>query len=492
MATTGEEDAASIAQIRDELKDWERLFSKANAGRKATREDIKNDATISAKYAEYSRLRRPAPKPTSTPEKPRRPKSARADGEALKERAANRVTATPKKEAKNTKSAHEEELPDVIEEPTPACIRCALGPTPQKDGEILGIFDMLPAATPSRGDATTRIASTPIVGATPSKATALASSEPTVSRTPQSSGKRFYLDAFAGTPLKRKRGEEHYTPNTAKRQYATPSFLRRSFPLAAIDEEQDSLGVPPPFRKKGLVRSLSTIIQGLKRQEEERMNDDWDVMNEIEAEECGETGRPSAPKVLVEDSQVVNLPLGPDQGDQSSDEASDVDPGALDANGKPRKVWKKKGLKRQTKRVIMRPVTHKPKKAKPAEEAEVDGSDSEVVTETQQLDRPGRKTTRKVSGDADEGRDASEDSGAESDDRHDSQQSQHNQSEKVTKKGKKTSKAGHAKKQEDSQPAEASKKPKKVNALAHTNFRKLKIKNKNSKANGKGGRFGRR
>ncbi|KAK3698793.1 hypothetical protein LTR37_016797 [Vermiconidia calcicola] len=484
-AIPGEHDA-TIAQVRDELKEWERLFSKANAGRKATREDIKNDATISAKYAEYNRLRRPAPKPTSTPRKTGRPSSASADGEALKERAANRITATPKKGSRNAKSAHAEELPEVIEEPTPACIRCALGPTPQKDGEILGIFDMLPAATPSRGDATTRIASTPIVGATPSKATALPSSEPTVSRTPQSSGKRFYLDAFAGTPLKRKRGDEHYTPNTAKRQHATPSFLRRSFPLAAIDKEQDSLGLPPPFRKKGLVRSLSTIIQGLKKQEEERMDDDWDVMNEIEAEERGETGRPSAPKVLVEDSQALDLPLGPDQGDQSSDEASDADPGALDANGKPRKVWKKKGLKRQTKRVIMRPVTHKPKKAKTAKESDIEGDDSEVVAETQQPDGLAKHTKRKPHG---EKCDASEDSGAESEYRHDSQQSQEDQTEKTAKSRKSKQKADLRREKEDPQ---ASKKPKKVNTLAHTNFRKLKIENKNSKANGRGGRFGRR
>lgn len=48
------------------------------------------------------------------------------------------------------------------------------------------------------------------------------------------------------------------------------------------------------------------------------------------------------------------------------------------------------------------------------------------------------------------------------------------------------------KKKADEQSKEKEKKTKKVKPEAHANFRKLKIKNKNSKANGRGGRFGRR
>ena len=39
-------DDSSLTEIRLELKKWEAAFAAANGGRKAGREDIKNDATI--------------------------------------------------------------------------------------------------------------------------------------------------------------------------------------------------------------------------------------------------------------------------------------------------------------------------------------------------------------------------------------------------------------------------------------------------------------
>ena len=37
-----------IAEVRRELKIWEKAFSDRNGGRKAGRDDIRNDATIGA------------------------------------------------------------------------------------------------------------------------------------------------------------------------------------------------------------------------------------------------------------------------------------------------------------------------------------------------------------------------------------------------------------------------------------------------------------
>lgn len=39
-------DDSRIASLRNELKEWERVFAKNNGGRKAGREDIKRDANI--------------------------------------------------------------------------------------------------------------------------------------------------------------------------------------------------------------------------------------------------------------------------------------------------------------------------------------------------------------------------------------------------------------------------------------------------------------
>ena len=397
-------------------------------------------------------------------------------------RSVNTLSTTPRKIPKTTKNLQLPELAGIVEEEaTPAFVRCALGPTPQKDGEVLGIFDALPMGTPSKGGDVSTVDPEHVVGATPSKPVA-SSFEQALSKTPQSSGKRFYLGAFAGTPLKRKRGEEVYTPSTAKRQYATPAFLRRSFTLSAIHEDKsEAMTADPPFKKRGLVRSLSTIIQGLKKQEEQRMDDEWEIMNEIEAEERGE----KVPKVIVEDSQVAEMPLGPDKGDESGGDTSEADPGALDANGKPRKVWKKKGLKRQTRRVKMRPVTHKAKKAA---DAELSDSEPELVEETQQPEQAaGPERCLSEEQDRDVGDDAEG-----SDYQNDRQQSHHERAQKRSKKQKKAEPNDGNSAEADEQGGVTSKKPRKVNALAHTNFRKLKIKNKNSKANGRGRKFGRR
>lgn len=457
--------ALQLTALRWELKRWQHAFAAANGGRKPSREDIKSDATIAAKHVAYNELQKALAKAghVETPRKHKLPHPGNQhERAALKERNANTTTRTPSKTLRHAQSLESvveegDEEEDEGKEQTPAFIRHALGPTPQKDGQVLGIFDMACSATPTKASLDPSAAAISFVSGTPSKTAAAAPSDPALSKTPQSSGKRFFLDAFAGTPLKRKREDEACTPSTARRQYHTPSFLRRSFPLATVDEE--TADGAPLFKKRGLVRSLSKIIKGLRKQEDKRMDDEWDIMNEIEREEQED----SAPKVLVEDSQATEMPLGPDQAqDGSDDDSSGPEQIQIGANGQPRKPWKKKGLKRQTKRVIMRPVLHKPKKA---QEGEADDSETGVVAETQ-----GADTAHSSGHDLDHGKEGSD---FDDDDQ--------------------TKEAMSAKAKSDGKAADKQKAPKKVSAQAHANFRRLKIKNKNSKANGRGGkRFGRR
>lgn len=174
-------------------------------------------------------------------------------------------------------------------------------------------------------------------------------------RTPASSSKRFLLDSFVSTtPLKRKRDDEepaHATPSSAK-GLSTPAFLRRSSNMlimdtlveeAENDHELKSMNIgrmrQPPFKKRGIVRSLSSIIQGLRKQEDDKLDEELEMMREMEE---GDEDVAVKPTVQVADSQVV-MPLGPDQGIES-DESEEEDTGSF------RKPWKKKGLKRQTKR----------------------------------------------------------------------------------------------------------------------------------------------
>ena len=127
-----------------------------------------------------------------------------------------------------------------------------------------------------------------------------------------------------------------------------------------VDEPEAGKAVQPPFKKRGFVRSLSSIIKGLKSQEVEKADEDWDLLHDIES---GSDPKPThtataADSQLVEETQVehsgadgTDMPLGPDMLPLSDDEDGAADPGALDAEGRPRKVWKKKGLKRQTRKV---------------------------------------------------------------------------------------------------------------------------------------------
>lgn len=318
----------------------------------------------------------------------------------------------------------------------------------------------MPSATPARDHDAKTTGTECLIAGTPSKGAPGVSDTP-FSKTPQSAGQRFFLDSFAGTPLKRKRDEGDVgTTSSSKRKFATPAFLRRSFPLASIDEEStETTAARPPFRKRGLVRSLSSIIQGLKKQEEERMDDEWDIMNEIEEEEANggpKAKKKEAPKVMVQDSQAAEMSLGPDEAPISDEESGE------DAD-KARKPWKKKGLKRQTKRAKMKPVLHKARKADELEPWDEE-SEVEAVLETQQQDDP---------------KGAESEGGSASD-----------EEEPRPDKGKGKAKKSTAK---DGKEEEKSKsKPRKVNPDAHANFRKLKIKNKNSKANGRGRKFGRR
>ncbi|KAI8938266.1 DNA replication regulator sld2 [Plenodomus lindquistii] len=368
-------------ELRQDLKAWEKQFAAQNEGRRAGREDIKANAEISQKYKEYNKLRgrlSGKPEPSTPSKRAPRPKSHH-DVDRTPKAAPKPPTFTPIKRKRDEEDAPENVDPtteDVDASPEgPAFI----GPTPQRNGIVLGLFDMLPNGTPSKsrtilGDAE------PNVLQTPSKESDT-SIEPRArgERTPQSSGKRFLLDRFV-TPKKRKLNDQG-TPSTI-RGLATPAFLRRDNMLGAIEEDDEPAPRPMPWKRNGMVRSLSSMIQAMKKDEDDRLDDEADIMREMEMEEQGISipKKLKAPKIQVENSQF-DMPLGPDRGIES-DEDSEEEP-ELGPDGKPRRAWKKKGLKRQTRRVIMRPNIAKPKPEPILQNQEESGDEAATVPETQ-------------------------------------------------------------------------------------------------------------
>lgn len=206
-----------------------------------------------------------------------------------------------------------------------------------------------------------------------------------IGRTPASSSKRLYLERLFATPTTLRfatmmEEEENSQPQRILYQKqevqtddkdalasGTPSFLRRSNSGRYVSgNNNDSanplspVGVRKHQRYNG--KGLTALVQGLRDMENERMEDDWDILNEIEAEQTKGT---AGENVQVGDSQ-----------------APQVDAAGEDPNGG--RVWKKKGQKRTTRLVKMKPVMQI--KNKPPRAAAAKSSDNTEQTKDEEED----------------------------------------------------------------------------------------------------------
>ena len=357
---------------------------------------------------------------------------------------------------------------------TPVALRISIGPTPQRNGQVLGLFDMLspPSIKPLPSGSAPPVHGSIDGQATPSKRKAvetLLALTATPSRRfqpSQNSTARKNLDGFS-TPTK-PRSIGKLTPSSQKAKFdATPEFLRREAQCIPInyagraDGCNSDAGTPfspisVRMTAKPVGKALSALVKGLKAMEEDELDDELDVLRELEEEEAGHVSNAvqHKPQILVEGTQTVettDLPLGAD-GDHTSSEDEEekrVDPGALGFDGKPRKIYKKKGQKRTTKKSKIKPSAAK-WKPEPVWEAGKD--DEHRSLEHQQAEG------KMVSGDLETGEKAGDEKGT------------NKKNDASTKKGRKSGKFG---------------------VLAHTNFRALKLRNKSSGGRN-GGRFGRR
>lgn len=610
-------DATQLNTLRVELKLWEKAFADANGGRKAGRHDIKQDPSIgmmnmsftanrraianvtttAAKYKIYGRLRALEESSTSphnadgqdkTPSRSHaRTKRKHADinpndtsaNNQYTPRKARREITTPSKN--NINPNHPAALdpydsPSVFrrlfspsthrqsQQPSPHSLKTAIGPTPQRNGKILGLFDMLSAsggstATPSA----TRVAAlghaivqTPSRRKTGQKLNNIQESDEeegnagdddeyehtAMGRTPASSSKRLYLERLFATPTTLRfatmmEEEENSQPQRILYQNAeelqakdmdalasgTPSFLRRSNSGRYVTSNDNDpanplspVGVRKHQRYNG--KGLSALVQGLRDMENERMEDDWDILNELET---GQNMGMAGGNVQVGDSQLPH------------DAAGEQPSGG--------RVWKKKGQKRTTRLVKMKPVMQAKKKpsqtttakASNSTEQEKDDEKDESEDELQTSANPesldanknslpptrtlrGRKQTTEDNSNADDACDSNEedefDDVASDDNSSDSDFTEIASTKQSlsTTTGKPTSsfseklkaafssvqplkqmKKSVAEKNEEDKKKPSSPKKRKVNPDAHANYRSLKIRSRGQGRFGRG-RFGRR
>ncbi|KXJ89505.1 DNA replication/checkpoint protein [Microdochium bolleyi] len=475
---------ASAQQLRADLKRFESDWAASHGGSKPGREDIKANADIANAYKKYNKVRDILAGKIAPSQKPARSQKRRTE---------------PPPVQSPSKRARPQETPSKIrtinvEDPdfaTPSTRRLfspavptSIGPTPQKDGRILGLFDLLSGSeqTPSKST-TEKDKDRPVtVQATPTKRKASELDEDEENgrfgRTPMSSSKRTMLDTFL-TPLKRRDANAGTkTPQTVRKlEFSTPSFLRRA-PLPAVDENGEYRS-PEPLRlpRKPFGRGLSSVVAGLRRMEEEHLDDDLEALREMEA---GDTSAPAPAKtiagvpkprqdVLVPDSQGPQLLGGfDDEGLYDSDPEQQVG-----RDGQPLRVYQKKGQKRTTRRVKMRPTRAK----RPAAQAEGSVSDDdEVVEETQiQPTVPGDSDPLDLSSDSEFGGSGNESTSEQA---------------KKRSKATKTVKASKEKVEKGSKVKEV---VKMISATAHANFKRLKLKNHGAKGGpGFNSRFRRR
>lgn len=148
------------------------------------------------------------------------------------------------------------------------------------------------------------------------------------------------------------------TKQTPKDVLSTPAFLRRNnqFAPAAF---LDSPPVPQPLRPP--VRGLSTMVAELRRMEDDAHGDEEEAMREMEEEMVGPppmlmpppagaaTKSKNAKPAPVDNNPDTGLPPPP-SGAWTDDTLQEEIPSG-DEKVTARK-WKKKGLKRQHRRVI--------------------------------------------------------------------------------------------------------------------------------------------
>jgi DNA replication regulator SLD2 len=353
--------------------------------------------------------------------------------------------------------------------------KTAIGPTPQKDGQVLGIFDLLEqGGTPSKGPDGSGINIQASIHATPRKPNSKVHGTPCHARTPSSTGKMSMLDKFA-TPLTNLHPNEHIetTPSSiSKLQFSTPSFLKRDnqrLQVPPTSNNEELLGLSPePVRvpRKPLVRGLSSILAGLRKIEEEAADEDlealYEMENDIRTKDNPETNKTvSTPKdIAVVDDNRPRLPLGGfDDEAMFDNEPEEMKNQTLGRDGKSFKVYKKRGQKRTTRLVKMRPSRSKPQ-ALP-ENSQDHGEDElerapEMVPETQADDATGFTDTRNFDSDS---------------------QSEYTASEGGTR----YKRPDQGRKKDRTKDGKIVTVARKANAIAHQNFKRLKLRNSGAK-----------
>ncbi|KEF62888.1 uncharacterized protein A1O9_00862 [Exophiala aquamarina CBS 119918] len=412
------------------LKDFERTFAAEHDGKKPGREDIKANAEISSKYKEYNKLRDViagklgidalnVPSQQEQNARIRQRKHHRTDSAISLNPHRPHSMETPSKGRYHPSQLDPYDAPGSA---SPKVMLQTVGPTPHRDGTILGIFDMLYSSggsrkssqeTPSGGKRKIDVLYADAVetrdlpktitqpprrnqdGKSVSQAEHLSTSVPRSgaatgrrnhSKTPVSESKRFMLQHFFTTPsavrfatmLQDEAGADARTPavhktplrdqvlgvSPAKGQVpaaadATPPYLKRSF---SFKERLLSVsGIPAsPSSSQRLASPTSTRILGPRTLPRAKFAPK--PLSQIIADRASQQN--DQPRAMEVDDNDDDLDALREMEEEDlnvpvGDSKSHDSLVAGDFEGSAR-TWKKKGQKRTTRRAIMKPTRMKP------------------------------------------------------------------------------------------------------------------------------------
>ncbi|KAJ6260401.1 hypothetical protein Dda_4627 [Drechslerella dactyloides] len=500
----GQPDSSSQERLRHlklKIKAWEKDFASKNNGKPPTRQDIGANQKMgmydaAARYSEYQKLKKML--------------HAENSQTANSQSQSQAVTRTPRRSARTSQTPHKSPGNPFVFTPTTTrpelqnpldsssahrrlkwMTKGYVSPTPQKNGKVLGIFDKLPGMTP-----------------TPQKRNREADDDKLLAKLTESAKKKSKSihdspladsdddDDDAYTPLdpttpSRKRRYEFQTPLSKKSKvkedeadpFATPAFFRVS--QCTFELKENGSPVTPDIKRFlpnrgmiGKVKPLSTLVKELREMQENYEDPGADVLRELEQNELPGGGAepvvPTAAAVLdARVSKVVEAllpPLDPSKAEEIENE-----------NAKKPPAYKKKGQKRQTRRVKIRPVRATGRAQ--AKAAADDHSDSESGSgEEAEAERPAAISKQGPQHDsADEFPDSDEFDIPEN-------FSEDELSVVVTKRPDPVTKKAEDKITKPAKAAGAKPQKKMIKATQHANYTRMKIHHKGKKFKGKGGR----
>ena len=279
---------------------------------------------IVLKYKSYDKLRQTLTRPAKTKQKCSSPVPSKKRLSSFHDSSAeDALMQTPSKRAKHAHPLHSQPvhafasrplhpaLLDPYDPPTstllsPSKARTSLGPTPQKDGKALGLFDILSSGSINRTPSKRKILD-PVAGngqhtvSTPSKHGSEAQKLPGSASNGEGLSTVFTPASHRVTKSKANSTPVSATGVRRLNFDETPAFLRRdsqrllnAAPTVAApgdeDGEGDTVAWSPivPLRTSKLHRppaagrGLSALVRGLRELEEEKLNEDLDLMRDME------------------------------------------------------------------------------------------------------------------------------------------------------------------------------------------------------------------